>query len=157
MNSINYDIFPDMMKLNFNSDVLGVTVRQRKRMIIQIRKQALLEIANYFLDELGYRFIIASGMATDRGFDILYHFSDDNKGYIINLMVSLDRKDPEIESLSNMISATNWIEREIHELFGINFTNHPDLSSLISDGNWAKTDYPYSLPARDNKKSRRNE
>ncbi len=157
MASINYDIFPDMIKLNFNSDVLGVMVRQRKRMIVQIRKQALLEITNYFLDELKYRFIIASGMATDRGFDVIYHFSDDNTGYIINLMVSLNRKDPEIESLSNMISATNWIEREIHELFGIKFTNHPDLKSLISEGNWAKTDYPYSRPARDNKKSQRNE
>lgn len=152
MSSINYDIFPDMMKLNFTSDILGIMIRQRKRMIVQIRKQALLEIANYFLDELKYRFIIASGMATDAGFDIIYHFSDDNSGYIINLMVSLDRKDPEIESLSNMINATNWIEREIHELFGINFINHPDLRSLISEGNWTKTDYPYSRPERDNKK-----
>jgi len=152
MSSINYDIFPDMLKLNFNSDVLGIMIRQRKRIIVQIRKQSLLEIANYFLDELKYRFIIASGMATDKGFDIIYHFSDDNKGYIINLMVSLDRKNPEIESLANMISATNWIEREIHELFGIKFINHPDLRSLISEGNWSNTDFPYARPARDNKK-----
>jgi len=155
MSSINYDIFPDMLKLNFSTDILGIMIRQRKRMIVQIRKQALLEIANYFLDELKYRFIIASGMATDDGYDILYHFSDDNTGYIINLMVSLERKDPEIESLSNMISATNWIEREIHELFGINFTNHPEMKSLISEGNWSETDFPYSRPARDNIKSRK--
>jgi NADH:ubiquinone oxidoreductase subunit C len=67
--------------------------------------------------------------------------------------VSLDRKKPEIESLANLINAANWIEREIHELFGIKFINHPNLTKLISDGNWKEDDFPYAKGARDNKKT----
>ncbi|MFO7852042.1 MAG: NADH-quinone oxidoreductase subunit C [Bacteroidota bacterium] len=155
MSAINYDIFPDILRLNFNSDILGLMVLQRKRMVVQIRKEALLEIANYFLDELKYRFIIASGMDTDHGFDIIYHFSDDTTGYIINLMVSIDKNKPEVESMANMISAANWIEREMHELLGIKFTNHPNLIPLISGGNWEGSEHPYARPPRDNKKSSR--
>lgn len=155
MASVNYEILPDILKLNFNSDILGLIVLQRKRLVVQIRKEALLEIGNYFLDELKYRFIIASGMNTDHGYDIIYHFSDDNTGYILNLMVSIDEKKPEIESLANMISAANWIEREMHELLGIKFIHHPNLTSLISEGNWEETEHPYARPSRDNKKSSR--
>jgi NADH:ubiquinone oxidoreductase subunit C len=153
MAAINYDILPEMLKLNFNSDILRSIVQQRRRIVVHIRKEALPEIANYFLDELHYRFIIASGMVADEGFEILYHFSDDRQGYIVSLLVSLDRKKPEIESLANLINAANWIEREIHELFGIKFINHPNLTKLISDGNWKEDDFPYAKGARDNKKT----
>lgn len=144
METINYDILPEIIKLNFNSDIHRIVIQQRKRLVIHIRKEALLEIANYFLDELSYRFIIATGMVSDNGYQIIYHFSDDKKGYIINLLTDLDGKKPEIESLSNLIDAANWIEREIHELFGIRFINHPNLTKLISDGNWKENEFPFS-------------
>jgi len=153
MAAINYDILPEMLKLNFNSDILRSVVQQRRRIVVHIRKEALPEIANYFLDELQYRFIIASGMIADNGFEILYHFSDDRQGYVVSLMVSLERDKPEIESLANLINAANWIEREIHELFGIKFINHPNLTKLISDGNWKEDEFPYAKSARDNKKT----
>lgn len=153
MNAINYDILPDILRLNFNSDILRLMILQRRRMVVQIRKESLLEIANYFLDELKYRFIIASGMVADNGYDILYHFSDDRQGYIVSLKVNLEGTKPEVESLSNMINAANWIEREIHELFGIKFKNHPNLTKLISDGNWKEDEHPYARPQRDNKKT----
>ncbi len=144
MGNINYDILPDILKLNFNSDITRIFVQQRKRLVIHIRKEALPEIANYFLDELSYRFIIATGMVSDKGYEVIYHFSDDRNGYIVNLRTELDENKPEIESLANLINAANWIEREIHELFGIRFINHPELTKLISDGNWKDNEFPYA-------------
>jgi NADH:ubiquinone oxidoreductase subunit C len=144
MGAVNYKILPELLKLNFNSDISRIVVQQRKRLVVHIRKEALPEIANYFLDELSYRFIIATGMVSDDGFEIIYHFSDDRAGYIVNLLTTLPENKPEIESLANIINAANWIEREIHELFGIRFINHPNLTKLISDGNWKETEFPYA-------------
>jgi NADH:ubiquinone oxidoreductase subunit C len=144
MTAINYDILPELLRLTFNSDIRRIIVQQRRRLVIHIRKEALLEIANYFLDELSYRFIIATGMVSDNGFEIIYHFIDDRNGYVINLLTELEESKPEIESLSNLINAANWIEREIHELFGIKFINHPNLTKLFSDGNWKDTEFPYA-------------
>jgi NADH-quinone oxidoreductase subunit C len=79
---------------------------------------------------------------TKNGFEIHYHFSKDSNGLILNIHVILDRDNPQIESLSNMFNASNWIEREMHELFGINFLNHPNLEKLLSEGNWAEGVYP---------------
>jgi Ni,Fe-hydrogenase III component G len=127
----------------FPKDVLEVVVKNQKRITVTIKPVAILNVAGYLYKTAGLRFIIASAVHTRRGFEIHYHFSRDSAGLILNLHVILDRINPEIESLSNMFNATNWIEREMHELFGINFLNHPNQDKLISEGNWAEGVYPY--------------
>jgi len=61
----------------------------------------------------------------------------------MNLHVILPAEKPEIESLTGSFEGANWIEREMHEILGINFLNHPNLEKLISQGNWAEGVYPY--------------
>jgi len=133
----------EKLKEEFKPDIVEVTVKNQKRVTVTIRPVAILNVAGYLYKSAGFRFIIASAVHTRRGFEIHYHFSRDSAGLILNLHVILDRNNPEIESLSNMFNATNWIEREMHELFGINFLNHPNQDKLISEGNWAEGVYPY--------------
>ena len=132
----------EKFKEEFNSDILGIAVKNQKRMIITIRPDSIVNVAGYLYKTAEFRFIIASALHTKRGFEIHYHFSKDAVGLILNIHVILDKDDPQIESLSNMFNASNWIEREMHELFGINFLNHPNQEKLISEGNWAEGVYP---------------
>ena len=131
------------LRKDFDSDILEVAEKNPRRIIITIKPEAILNIAGFLYRETGFRFIIASAIHTKRGFEIHYHFSKDESGLILNLHVILDRENPQVESLSNMFNASNWIEREMHELFGINFLNHPNQDKLISEGNWAEGVYPY--------------
>lgn len=140
---MNTDEILKDIKDKFSSDVLDVFKKWETRAIITIKPASLLKIAEYVFKELELRFIIATANHTKKGFEILYHFSKDKIGLIANLHVILPVEKPEIESLSNMFSATNWIEREMHELYGIVFLNHPDPGKLISEGNWAEGVYPY--------------
>ena len=127
----------------FEGVILDVVETSHKRMTISVKPEAILRIGEYLYKSAGFRFIIASALHTRKGFEIHYHFSRDEIGLILNIHVILDQDDPQIESLSNMFSASEWIEREMHELFGINFRNHPNQEKLISDGNWAEGVYPY--------------
>jgi NADH:ubiquinone oxidoreductase subunit C len=133
----------EKLKKEFNSDILDVTVKNSKRVVITIKPDAIVKISGCLYETEGLRFIIASALHTRRGFEIHYHFSKDQEGLILNLHVILDKEKPQIESLSNMFNASNWIEREMHELFGIDFLNHPNQDKLISEGNWAEGVYPY--------------
>jgi Ni,Fe-hydrogenase III component G len=130
-------------KEKFPADILETEEKNQRRITITINPAAIIRVAEYLYKSAGFRFIIASAVHTRRGFEIHYHFSKDSSGLILNLHVILDRNKPEIESLSNMYNASNWIEREMHELFGINFLNHPNQDKLISEGNWAEGVYPY--------------
>jgi Ni,Fe-hydrogenase III component G len=143
MAKMGNDLIIEKLKEKFNADVLEVFVKNDKRIIITIESVSLPGIADYLFKEMNLRFIIASAIHTRKGFEIHYHFSKDTTGLILNLHVILDKDNPEIESLSNMFNASNWIEREMHELFGINFINHPNQEKLISEGNWAEGVYPY--------------
>jgi NADH-quinone oxidoreductase subunit C len=137
-------------KEKFNAEILEITEKNLKRVIITIKPEAIIKTAEYLYKSAGFRFIIATAVHTKRGFEIHYHFSMDSAGLILNLHVILDAKNPEVESLSNMFNASNWIEREMHELFGINFLNHPNQDKLISEGNWAEGVYPYRKEFKSN-------
>ena len=130
-------------KEKFPSEILETEEKNQRRITVTIKPGAIIRAAEYLYKSAGFRFIIASAVHTKRGFEIHYHFSMDESGLILNLYVILNRDKPEIESLSNMFNASNWIEREMHELFGINFLNHPNQDKLISEGNWAEGVYPY--------------
>ena len=127
----------------FSDDTVKVELQKDRRVIVTIRPTAIPAISEYLYKREGYRFIIASALHTRRGFEIYYHFSFDPDGSILSLHVILDQEKPHIESLSNMFSASNWIEREMHELFGIDFIHHPNQEKLLSEGNWADDVYPY--------------
>ena len=131
------------LKRNFKPDVLEIVEKSSNRAIVTIKPESILRVASWLYKEAGFRFIIATALHTKKGFEIHYHFSMDPTGLILNIHVILNKDNPEIESLSNMFSASNWIEREMHELFGINFLNHPNQEKLISEGNWAEGVYPY--------------
>ena len=140
---MNTELIISNLKSYFNQSIYSVIVKNNKRVTIDISPESLISLADYLLHKAEFRFIIASALHTKQGFEIYYHFSRDNTGLILNLHVILDKEKPEIESLANMLEAANWIEREMHELFGINFLNHPNLEKLLSEGNWAEGVYPY--------------
>ncbi|HQM68272.1 MAG TPA: NADH-quinone oxidoreductase subunit C [Bacteroidales bacterium] len=137
------DLVIEKLKKSFDTEVLKVTKKSERRATVSVKPESIVRIAEYLYKTAGLRFIIASALHTKRGFEINYHFSLDSTGLVLNIHVIINRENPQIESLSNLFNASNWIEREIHELFGIDFLNHPNQEKLISEGNWAEGVYPY--------------
>ena len=133
----------EIVQKHFGKAVHDVAVRSLKRATVTIDPEEIVNISRFLYKELNFRFIIASALDTHRGIEVLYHFSLDSSGLILNLQVILDKENTEIESLTGLFEAANWIEREMHEIIGINFRNHPNLDKLISEGNWAEGVYPY--------------
>lgn len=133
----------EQLKSVFERHITGIHYLSEKRVTLDITPDFIVNIAGELYHELQFRFIIASALETKKGIEIYYHFSKDVQGLIVNLHVTLSRKNPEIISLTSKFEAANWIEREMHELLGINFLNHPNLEKLISEGNWAEGVFPY--------------
>ena len=92
--------------------------------------------------ELGARFQIASGIDTPTGIEILYHWAFDELGVVVTIVTRLDRDHPEVESVAGICTGTEWIEREMWELLGITFRNHPDMRHLLLSDDWPADQYP---------------
>jgi NADH-quinone oxidoreductase subunit C len=58
--------------------------------------------------------------------------------YNLHLMlkVSLPRDNGEVDSLSGVWKTANWHEREIFDMFGVTFKNHPDLRRILLPADW---------------------
>lgn len=133
----------DILQKQFGKIIRDVDQKSTSRVTIVIDPSAIVTVSNYLFRDLHFRFIIASALETERGIEIFYHFSEDITGLIVNVNVILNKEKPEIESLTFLFEAANWIEREMHEIIGVYFRNHPNLEKLISEGNWAEGVYPY--------------
>lgn len=126
----------------FDKKIIKCDKKSERRIYLDINPADLTDFAQYIFRDMGARFAIASGVDTPKGIEILYHFSFDSSGLVLSLRILLDRNSPEVESLTPIFKAAEWIECEINELLGVNFRNHPNLRHLLLPDDWPKGNYP---------------
>ena len=54
----------------------------------------------------------------------------------LQLKVILDRENPEVESITSIWKSADWLEREVFDMYGIKFLNHPDLRRILMPADW---------------------
>ena len=62
---------------------------------------------------------------------MVYHLSATTHRQSIVIKANLNRDIPVIETVCDIWRTAEFLEREVFEMFGVNFTNHPDLRKLI--------------------------
>ena len=73
---------------------------------------------------------------SNQRYTIIYSFLSlrFNKRLLVYSNISED--DQNIDSITKIFESANWFEREIYDLFGINFKNHPNLQRIMNDYNF---------------------
>ena len=122
--------------------LLGLEERSPRRIYVEISPDGVMDATRLMMDDLGARFQIATGADRTDGIEVLYHWALDPLGCVVTLRTCLDREQPRIESIVPICRAAEWIEREMWELLGIQFTNHPDLRHLLLADDWPEGRYP---------------
>jgi NADH-quinone oxidoreductase subunit C len=67
---------------------------------------------------------------------MVYHLTSTKYRHNIVVKSKLDRNKPAIETVSHIWKTAEFHEREVYEMFGVNFLNHPDLRLLILPDGW---------------------
>ena len=62
---------------------------------------------------------------------MVYHLSATTHRQSIVIKANVNRDTPVIETVCDIWRTAEYLEREVFEMFGVNFTNHPDLRKLI--------------------------
>ena len=58
------------------------------------------------------------------------------KGHRVGLKIVMDRRHPALPTLADLWANADWNEREVFDLFGVVFHNHPDLRRLMMPEDW---------------------
>ena len=69
-------------------------------------------------------------------FTVVYHLTSFDRNQDIRIKVALDLGDLNIPSLTTVWESANWYEREVYDMFGINFTGHPRLTRILMPESW---------------------
>lgn len=79
-------------------------------------------------------------------FDVVYHLHSVERNERLRLKCKLAGDAPRIDSVTGVWRGANWYEREVFDLFGIEFTGHPDLRRIMMPDDWEgyplRKDYP---------------
>lgn len=100
--------------------------------------------------ELDFRYLVDL-TAVDRyplepRFEVVYHLRSMTSGQRLRLKALLPGEAPRTDSIVALWPAADMLEREVFDLFGIRFNNHPNLSRLLMPDDWEghplRKDYP---------------
>ncbi len=125
------------------SDIIDFYDKSDKRVYIEITPGSLVKAAEFVFKDLGARFNTASGADRRYHTEILYHFTFEDINLLVSFRVKLAKsKELAIDSLTSVFAGADWVERELHEMLGIDFKGHPDLRRLLLSDDWPKDVYP---------------
>lgn len=78
-------------------------------------------------------------------FDVVYHLLSPVQNQRVRLKVMTDERTP-VPSLTRLFPAADWYEREAYDLYGVLFSDHPDLRRILTDygfdGHPLRKDFP---------------
>ncbi|MET1133924.1 MAG: NADH-quinone oxidoreductase subunit C [Aeromicrobium sp.] len=156
------------------SDAIEKVVVDRGEITFFIRREKLLPAAQHLRDDAGLRFELFSGVSgvhypseTGRELHAVYHLVSMTHNRRIRLEVTCPDEDPHVPSVVGVYPTADWHEREVWDMFGLQFDGHPHLTRILMPDDWPghpqRKDYPLGgidvefkggfIPAPDNRRS----
>ena len=81
----------------------------------------------------------------DKRFELIYLFLSHENNTRIKLLIKFEINQA-INSITKIFPSANWMEREVFDMYGIKFKNHPDLRRILTDygfkGHPLRKDFP---------------
>jgi NADH-quinone oxidoreductase subunit C len=150
------------LKEQFAASIIDVT-EFRGEVTVTVRKDAILDILSFLKQSLQYNLLTDVtavdylGKKTDRYMMVYQLFSIAIKDRL-RIKTPVSEDDCRIPTVSQIWATANWLEREVYDLFGITFDNHPDLRRILMTDDWEghplRKDYPLQGPDREPYKGR---
>ena len=122
--------------------IIAFEHKSARRLFLEFAPETVYEASSVMFEEIGARLQIATGIDTPPGIEVMYHWALDGEDCVVTIRTLVGRDAPVLDSIAELCPAAEWIEREIWELLGVEFSGHPDMRHLLLDDSWPEGDYP---------------
>jgi Ni,Fe-hydrogenase III component G len=133
------------LKAQFPAEIISFREPVSKKAYVTVNPKAIRKLAEYIFRSMGARFNTIIGVdrrPTHSDFQTTHVFSFDEDKIFILLQSSLDKDQPEIDSITSVIPGANWAERELYDLLGIKINGHVDPRRLVLPDDWPENLHP---------------
>jgi NADH-quinone oxidoreductase subunit C len=121
------------------------------QLVIKVRRDSIREVMTFLRDDAACSFkqlvdiCGADYPERDERFEIVYNLLSLNHNTRIRVKVATDAGTP-VDSVTGVYSTANWFEREVWDMYGVYFNQHPDLRRILTDygfdGHPLRKDFP---------------
>ena len=127
------------------------SIIENSELLIEIDDKDLIEVVQFLKSNENLKFrqlIDIAGVDypdQEKRFQLVYLFLSHERNIRVKLSIRFDPKQI-INSLTKIFPSANWMEREVFDMYGIKFKNHPDLRRILTDygfkGHPLRKDFP---------------
>lgn len=138
-----------IIKNKFKKEILRV--EEEPDLTIYVSNEKFPQLCQFLHDNEELNFVYLSDICgvdyPERSprFDVVYHFYSIDKNHRLRIKAGIE-EGKSIPSVTGIWKGADWFEREIYDLFGIEFENHPDLRRILLPDDWKghplRKDYP---------------
>ena len=134
---------------------------------IVVDRDAIVDVCRFLRDDAAFQFAFLSDvigvdlLPEEPRYEIVYILAALGPAFVtaantsaaparrVRVKAKLPAADPRIETIASIWPSANWAEREIYDLFGVTFVNHPDLRRILMTDDWEghplRKDYPVQI------------
>ena len=127
------------------------SIIENNELLIEIEEAELLDVVQFLKSNENCKFrqlIDIAGVdypENEKRFELIYLFLSHEYNLRIKLLIKFQINQP-IVSLTKIFPSANWMEREVFDMYGVKFKNHPDLRRILTDygfkGHPLRKDFP---------------
>ncbi|MEE9251648.1 MAG: NADH-quinone oxidoreductase subunit C [Alphaproteobacteria bacterium] len=123
----------------------------RDELVLHVRRDAIVKVLTFLRDDTNCQFRLLVDVCgvdypdREHRFEVVYHLLSLRQNQRIRVKLSTDEETP-VPSVTGVFSSAGWWEREAWDLYGIFFSDHPDLRRILTDygfeGHPLRKDFP---------------
>jgi NADH-quinone oxidoreductase subunit C len=128
----------DHIQDSLGKKVITDYVFEKDELVLKGAAQSLVDIMQFlhsdaecYFEQLIDITAVDYPQRTER-FEVVYNLISYRQNYRIRVKVQTDEDTP-IPSITSVYNAANWFEREVWDMFGVMFSDHPDLRRILTD------------------------
>ena len=140
MNKINLEAVEKIINSEL-ADKIADTKIEHSELTVTTKEEELLPVLKFLKsnDKCNFRQLIDIAAVDypekEKRFEVIYLLLSHDKNLRIKVLISINLE-TSIQSISKIFPAANWMEREVFDMYGINFKHHPDLRRILTDYNF---------------------
>ena len=130
----------ERLKAKFG-DAVGALSEPKIDPFCVVQKERLVELCRFLKSEPGIELDLLEDLtAVDwpkrNVIEVVYHLISTKHRHVFKMKVEADRAAPVVPTVEVVWKTANWFEREVYDLFGVDFPGHPDLRRIMLPDDW---------------------
>ena len=130
----------ERLKARFGDDVGALTEAKIDPYCV-VKRDRIVEVCRFLKTEPGLDFdfledLTAVDWPKKNLIEVVYHLISYRHRHVFKLKVEADRAAPVVPTVEVVWKTANWFEREVWDLFGVDFPGHPDLRRIMLPDDW---------------------